>query len=761
MVSESVSASQVTPAHTTHRDPAALVVVDVGTPPAGHFPSDTPQPSDDTARNHHRTIITFSAHERLNAAEGAVLTAPESRRSGHDLISSASVADVLLVETAVAAPSTAAPATRPRSATAGPCTKLDGAPPHDDDPCDFATLESVMRVLERTVPQVRINPAQCRVLFRRLQIIFDTLVRMPKRDPTPQLLSTFRSAEYTVGRMHAAEEWKVLLKQSFTCAPLFECLRKRIRAVWQLHSTVNWEKEDKAALQRDEVFNVALIIQNAKELAAPSLLDELDMQSSRRPQDDSSAFGGSPSRAPDTATLQLCEETPEQVSAVLHFYRRRFASSWKVAPAELVAACAVDDSCSASPSLLERFERGPPKHNHEETTVTASFASTTFSVTDTVGGNVPLPQGLSSASFSVGRSSHSFVEMPQLSDVELRTTTKSGGTPPLARRFAVRRECLEFRGHRVVVKRLKDAALITPGTLESFVIDVSCRVRWSHPNLVPCHGGFCEEFEEGSDGVPFLSLGMLMTDMTHLHYVPLQTLLYEHGRRYSVLDAISISLHVSDALQFALFDEEEVGPEVLAAWKCVSPSNIFIAEHPRLNSASATVRSRLGVSYAPPLHIENGPVSRWTPHPLAVCPEVYALTQLFLALLTNQQPYSDVTCQVQLAGVFRQLSAQVPSTVTTPANPDGLGIRVPRTLPAPVQQFCRLGLALAGSAAVPGVPPINSLHRFRSGLHALRHVAKTLPPLPSGDAAVTSFVVEAPVDDYGWMEQRLFDEHAV
>lgn len=680
---------------------------------------------------------------------------------------------------------------------------------------DFEQLQRVMASLQAHVQRAKINPYQCRVFQRRLRIIYDTLLRMPNKEPTPQLLSVFRAADYTFGRMGRGR-WRHVLIQLFTCNAQFDCLKSRIRGVWSLHSTAMWEREDKEAMAADEDHNLGVIMTDV------SLMPSLHLSSMAEEGDEGAGA---------TAVLK---------DKLLHHYRRRHASQWKLLVDELQYTPALpnEDGETIDPFhswATEEVFKTPPADLLDAfapdlvSPITSSGATgggssgTNMGISPGVARNPMIdstqlthnasmtsPLFHNSSLLPLGDTIEMTDHFPShssftaaLHDAVMAGAGVPGSTlvppPPrvvgtLAARFFVKYEGLRYRGQNVVVKRIQDAQLICPTTLEAFVMDSSVRVRWSHPNLVTTHGSFCEEFDD--NGTPRLSLGMVMTNLCSApeRFVPLQRLLFLDGRRFSLLEAIDVTLQVADALQFAMFDQGDVPAYVAERWCWVSPSNVFVLDTcpweedtsrgggvaaaaaditetfsiavEDLQNAqedvglveTTTMQGRYAVKYSPPVFVEGGGVvSRWAPHPLAANAETYALAQLFVALTTNVQPYHYIGCQLELQSLF-QAARSSPSTGT---HVMPRGIVVPRTLPSDVQQFCRNAMALRTDITTGSVTnPIKTLATFRAGLHGLRAHALTLPQLPVGDPAKTSFVVQSAVDDYGWILHQPFDAHA-
>lgn len=798
-----------------------------------------------------------------------------------------------------------------------------------DETEDVLSLRLLMRSIKASAPIVKINPNQCKVLAKRLSQICDTLVRMPNKTPTPQLLSTFRAADFVINKMKAGGEWQSVLQQLFTCTAHFECLRTRIRQVWSLHSTASWDAEDRSANRKDEEHNVEMILLHVDLNAVEHLPAEVLTAAQRRFLEDNKAILPALLRQADPAgllrevsscaslqvssfhvdpTATFSEPTADDggndtqqsdatvelnaiKASILHFYRRRYSSRWKISAEEIivkqtpaattasmpsdiatdgnssrvvVSVRKIDDGnveddtavttegfsanasyCSSHdapsdlplPSSTTLFPCPPPMGRQPEPLVAPPAAvplmaprgnltahpSRIFSFVPSVEevSLEDMPQQTSHSPFSIAAAPSQDREMSRvvaeasLSMTHCGVTTNAMSGAQLAVRFgiddgsvvtkgeATERSWYEFRSQKVVIKRLRDTPLLTPETLEMFVVDVACRVRWCHPNLVTFHGAFCEEFNgEASRAatVPYLSLGLVMSDLydgsARAASASLQQLLFLEGKKFSLADAIRIVLQVADALQFCLFDSDDVPSEVLERWRWISPSNIFVWD-----SRNAAVRDdvttvgvgRYLVQYSPPLTIANGPVSRWAPHPMASNPECYALTQLLISLLTNQQPFHHVVSQTHLQAL-RERQKRVGAADSAA---HVMGMSVPKYLPEQLQALCAIGLRLKQAPPPDSQPtvarstsfisrfmktqPANttqpqpshstpsqskpySLLLFRNALNDLLPMADSLPKIDdiNADHRITSFVCETAVDDYGWVEPaKVFDRHDV
>lgn len=295
-------------------------------------------------------------------------------------------------------------------------------------------------------------------------------------------------------------------------------------------------------------------------------------------------------------------------------------------------------------------------------------------------------------------------------------------------------------GFRVVVKELV-AEFATPRTVECFTIDAVHRSQWLHPCLVPVVGAYTEK----DDGVVAIAaLGVVLNDVTQRGFESLYSAIYVAGKRFGLLDCVDMILQVADAMQYILFDASNVPAEVGAAWSTVAPSNVFIKLKPvkaDANGEAGTVIAAPGspssdvlggdnvsVLVSPHLFVEHGSTNRWSPPPAAKSKQCYALTCLFIAIISGSYPYEGLQSQKEVA--------QAVASAAPPFN-------VPRLIPQRFQAFCALGLAL--SSANRGFA---SVQEFRASLMVLRESAKGLPGPTGGHAVVP--VRDVDWNDYGW-----------
>lgn len=542
----------------------------------------------------------------------------------------------------------------------------------------LALLEWHMRSIQREAPTVHINRAQCALVARRLKTILHTLRRLPDPSPSPQVMAVFVSADMLIQRMKC-EGWTYLLLRHFTCSQMFTALFERMKKMWNLHSTASWAVELRAAKNRDEVENASLCVQ---------LLSRGE---------------GVFSYNFEIQKNNFCESVPmTNEEQMISFFRRRELSCWKVSFEELTPP-----DVSPCDTLVSTSARAPPVFD-----VLCGYRYKGASVT---------------------------------------------------------LHLLEAPGGR----------LLSPNTLAAFVQDMVSRSGWCHPNIVPFFGAFTEKMlSHDSDPfntavTPLLALGLITEDVTRLvarrvnrddpstpagsfvlcqaedheaalTYRSLYDLLFVERRRFTIKEAVEITLQVADALQYILMDGAEVPEEVAAAWVTVSPSNIFLcttsaatpppspvfagagsasqvreptgvfqdawvrppaAEEARGEEDSGgrmslPITGAFSVVYSPPVYVEEGPFSRWRPHPHAASPASYALTQLLLALVSNRPPYRKLESQKDLAA--RVFGAAKKVNDDDDDDDDGapvkmsipIGSVIPGSLSREMRQLCAHGLLL-------------------------------------------------------------------
>ena len=176
---------------------------------------------------------------------------------------------------------------------------------------DMGLMKGMVRQLRVDAPRVVICRQQVRLLVRRLGVIYETLNRLPNATPSPQLFSVFQCSLFLVSKLCPSEGspplWRQMLEERFICTTLFGGIRSRIRQVWRLQPTDQWEREDKEAAASDEGDALALLLRLAQEKGED-------------PQEEQ-VYGSSP----DQVGLQVA---PESLKHVMR--RLDGVSSWKL-----------------------------------------------------------------------------------------------------------------------------------------------------------------------------------------------------------------------------------------------------------------------------------------------------------------------------------------------------------------------------------------------------------------------------------------------
>ncbi|EKG05385.1 hypothetical protein TCSYLVIO_003545 [Trypanosoma cruzi] len=542
-----------------------------------------------------------------------------------------------------------------------------------------AALERHMQSIQQSAPAARINRAQCVLVASCLRKIFNILSRLPDPSPSLQLLTVFSSADMLVQEM-SCEGWEQTLQSRFTCSDSFTGLFGRMRKAWRLHSTTTWEWEHKNAIREDELSNASKYVQLLRSGVLISIFRTAEEEEKGKKRG---------------ASVNEPEASEEQVICA---FRRHQFGSWKMPFEELT----------------------PPDGSAHDELVKSGNAFLLFDV-------------------------------------------HSG---------------YRYKGAAVRLHELEEnnGRLISPETHTAFVQDMVVRATWSHPNIVPFIGAFTQKMST-HDGDTFVAsvtptpaLGVIMRDVTGFTvqsvvndnvkasvasyivfpsgsrkdvatYVSLHELLFVQRRRFTLREALGITLQVAEALQYILVDETQVPSEVAAAWIVVSPSNIFLCPIPPTGETRMVAGPERGrspscweqecavenremeeghvrfvhmpatgafaVMYAPPVYVEGSPFSRWQPHPHAANPVIYALIQLFIALISNEPPYRLLGRQKDLAArIFKAAETMDGEHDSTTLDDDAadalpfvkvsipIGSVIPAGLPVEMRQLCERGLLL-------------------------------------------------------------------
>lgn len=559
---------------------------------------------------------------------------------------------------------------------------------------------------------ILINALQCHNLVNRCHLIYSTLILMANagglnRSPTQRLLSVFRSAHMLVRLMSSPLHHQSLLLERCSAPELFDGVKTRLKQVWSLQSTAKWESEDQAASTQDENHGVQTLMQ----------ADEMQHSTAE----------------------QLCS-----------MYRRRRIGGWRVRESQI--------DYSASTWLSFGYRDMPP-----------------------AAGDAAPASPLCSTE-------------PECFLALIVGATMSGAnvTHPLM--------CLRLH------PTWMEAHPLTSRTLECSIIDLSARFSWCHPNVVMFHGGFTEHFAE--DGTPSLTLGVVADEAGSVPFESLHNCLYRDGARFSLANIIEIILQVADALEYILFDVTDVPPEVNEAWYTLAPSNVFVtdllfASNHEVPDSSATatgpsnaqavpsaptkrsekqcvdlmrrcfaneyafdpttprnsLHSRFHVRVFPGVYVEHGMVSRWAVPSDAALPCAFALSNLFVAMLTGVHPHRKARTQKQIgiATGHRTQEYYLPegcTSATQRAASAKNGFALPRHVPVQLQTFLQRSFARRSNSSLPPSAvatsvPFSTLQEYRLELLALVPLAAVLPEVLDNTPRIP---VERDLPDYGFLE---------
>ncbi|SCU69957.1 uncharacterized protein TEOVI_000152600 [Trypanosoma equiperdum] len=590
-----------------------------------------------------------------------------------------------------------------------------------------STLESHVRSIRQEALTVCINHAQCELLSRRLQQVYNTLRKLPNGAPTPQLLTVFASADMLVQRMRHGG-WLLLLERHLTCRALFAALFERIPCVWQLQMTDSWLGEDLLAVRADEQVDARVYLEKLGGWAdVESRMDRARGSfdsSSGEESDAGETRGGAP---PDALTEQ----------DVIDMFRRQTLSRWRVP---------LEDLTPPGEDVL------PPPYADSELHVFSLYNGYRY-------GKTP-------------------VLLYQLEQTAKRTIPPTTVTNFVQDMVARARWChpnlVPFTGAFTE----KVPFLCQPDDDNDCDPDVDTSSQFSGENSSRSQsangcGATEEDVTAADDGgvdpssAPVLDLGYMIEDMKYLkaellneespyltsyvvrevdNYIGNETfktlheVLFVERRPFTVREAIAITLQVADALQYILMEEGNMPEEVLDAWTVVSPSNIYVcpitvprrSQHECCHEpgefggsawptcddgygdiqeeydhdmvappfCGSSVQQRRCVElfapggwaamYNPPVYVDGGPYSRWRPHPHASCRPTYAMAQLLLALVNNEPPYRLLTKQEELARhVFEADNMNDDDNVSVSVRVSiPVGSIVPRRLPVALRKLC-------------------------------------------------------------------------
>ncbi|KAG8344605.1 hypothetical protein TRVL_04565 [Trypanosoma vivax] len=610
-----------------------------------------------------------------------------------------------------------------------------------DAPTDnVSALERYMRSIRQESLTVCINQAQCKLLSQRLQVVYRTLSRLSSPQPTPQIMTVFKAADMLVQSMrHGA--WLLLLERQLTCRMLFAALFERIPMVWQLQSTNRWVDENAEAVHVDEVADARVYLEQIHGIGMA--------EQGGLPRPSPSPHEGCAVSTERGCSADLYEASEEQV---IDMFRRKTLSRWRLSFEDLT----------------------PPEEEY-----TTSAGQPGYKLFQMRYG------------YSYGVTPVLLEELQEFEDSPITPATVTGFVQDMVTRSRwFHPNIVPFVG--AFTERMLPSESV-PRVTRSDISDIEYSVSSEASPFGACNDDFAQTTVMQDLGTPVLSLGYIVEDVMcsvaqslrekggglYTSYRirpikegeeveafrPLHDLLFVEGRKFTIEDAMSITLQVADALQYVLMDDNNVPSEVSTEWTVVTPSHVYVCQ---INTVSETVDvlregsmdahawpssacsdagsgdydhdraappfcgdaiqkrqcielfalGNYAVMYSPPIYVEQGPYNRWKPHPQACCPASYAVVQLFLALLTNLPPYRSFTRQEELAtrvfanpNVLYDDDPTLKIRVTVP-----IGMEIPHGLPPKLQKLCCNALALQsprqGTQARYGI----SLEELRGGL---------------------------------------------
>lgn len=357
----------------------------------------------------------------------------------------------------------------------------------DSDPSqhDAALFAATVASIKAEATSVKINRRQTQLMVKRLLAVAETLRKLPDYRPTPLLLVTFQSADWLFKGMSRSPVWEHQLRERFLCQDQFSALRERLRAAWQLHSTVQWEQQDVQAAREDERANAALLL-SSDTWRRPTVGD---LTGAPMDGDD-----GNHTVATAAAVVEPHGHPPRHTHEVEEQGSSPLTPSESVYPEAALAAESVAGGASAGVECpIAEVPCHPNAVAATEGDLISFYCRRRLSswklryedldrLTDVAGPTV---------AFSASRTPP---------DPPLEEGAAAGGAAAaLASRFRVAGGFL-FHGHPVVVKELQSTPssqqqrLLTPYTVTSFVQDAVARARWCHPGLVHCYGAYTERF---------------------------------------------------------------------------------------------------------------------------------------------------------------------------------------------------------------------------------------------------------------------------
>ncbi|EKF35846.1 hypothetical protein MOQ_002310 [Trypanosoma cruzi marinkellei] len=543
-----------------------------------------------------------------------------------------------------------------------------------------AVLEWHMKSIEKNAPIARINRAYCMMAARNLRKTFDKMSDPSHPPLSLRLLDTFASADMLIQSM-SCDGWEIILNRHFTCIDSFVRLYMHIPDKWGRISVMDLERELQEAASEDEVTNASKYLQLLRSGAKNPTFIMYEIADRKKKG-------------------ELVNESELSEEQVICFFRDNRYNCWRLRFEELTPPDGGTHKELVIPgNMFLLFDM----HNGYR----YNGAAVRLYELEEINGRRISRETLSrfrSDLISYLHMSHpNIVPYIGLYDEKLPTpdgdATKASVKPIPALGFIVKDVT------KLTVRSVVDDNANT--SLASYIV---------FPSSSP-------------------------KDVT---YVSLHELLFFQRRRFTLRDAFGITIQVADAFHYISSVNTRLSSEALEACTVLAPSNIFVCpilpadetgiaagtERGRSSSCSEQecvvddremeekhvrflhlpATGNFAVMYLPPVYDENSPFSRWKPHPHAASPVNYALTQLFLALISNEPPYRHLVRQKDLTAlIFRtaetwnQLGDEVlmDDLASVPLPSEGVNIPIgsviPAGLPAEIRQFCERGLLLRQS----------------------------------------------------------------
>ncbi len=133
----------------------------------------------------------------------------------------------------------------------------------------------------------------------------------------------------------------------------------------------------------------------------------------------------------------------------------------------------------------------------------------------------------------------------------------------------------------------------------------------------------------------------------------LHSLLFVKGRRFSLLEAVSIAEQLLEVAEYMALDAQPVPADVARAWFTFSPARIMISQTAASSSSSSSSFGPIRVLFCPGFFVHDGPVNRYTAPPSVAAPIAFSLCLLLVTVLTATPPHRGAASQAALLAAQR------------------------------------------------------------------------------------------------------------